>query len=56
MAENNRQLNKVAMVTGSAKRVGKAIAEALHKVGYNIVIHCNKSKVEAEALSISFNR
>ncbi|XP_042875864.1 uncharacterized oxidoreductase MexAM1_META1p0182-like [Penaeus japonicus] len=46
---------KVALVTGSARRVGKAIVEALHKHGYNVVIHCNTSRAEAEALAAQLN-
>src|SRR3989344_1410632 len=39
--------NKVALVTGSAKRTGKAIALALAKNGADVVVHYNKSKKEA---------
>ena len=46
----------VAMVTGSAKRVGKAIVQALHKKGYKVIIHCNKSKTEADILAEELNR
>ena len=40
--------NKVAVVTGSSKRTGKAIALALAENGADVVIHYNKSKNEAE--------
>ena len=39
--------NKTALITGSAKRVGKAMALALAKQGCNIVIHYGRSKEEA---------
>lgn len=39
---------KVALVTGGARRIGKAIALALAKEGANVVIHCNRSEDEAE--------
>ncbi|HLC50668.1 MAG TPA: SDR family oxidoreductase [Candidatus Nanoarchaeia archaeon] len=42
--------NKVALVTGSSKRIGKAIAIALAKEGADVVIHYNNSKKEAEAV------
>lgn len=42
--------NKVAIVTGSAKRIGKHIAVFLAKSGWKIVIHCNKSIEKAQAL------
>jgi len=39
---------KTALVTGSAKRVGKAIALALAKKGANIIVHYNTSAAEAK--------
>jgi NAD(P)-dependent dehydrogenase (short-subunit alcohol dehydrogenase family) len=42
---------QVALVTGSAKRIGAAIIEALAAHGYSVVIHCNSSRAEAEALA-----
>lgn len=41
---------KVALVTGSPKRTGKAIALALAKNGADVVIHYNKSRKEAESV------
>ncbi len=40
--------NKVALVTGAGKRIGKVIAITLALEGANIVVHYNKSKKEAE--------
>ena len=48
--------NKVALVTGAAKRLGKAIAEKLHSMKYNIVVHFEKSKTDALLLVDDFNR
>jgi NAD(P)-dependent dehydrogenase (short-subunit alcohol dehydrogenase family) len=42
---------RVALVTGGAKRVGAAIVRALAVEGYAVVIHCNASRDEAEALA-----
>lgn len=39
---------KTALVTGSAKRLGKEIVLALAKEGIDIIIHYNSSKEEAE--------
>lgn len=36
-------MNKLALVTGGAKRIGKAIVLELAKQGYDIIIHYNKS-------------
>lgn len=43
-----RELNPAALVTGSAKRIGRSIALALAKRGYDVAVHCNRSKDEAE--------
>ena len=40
---------KVALVTGGAKRVGKAIALALAQRGCKLVVHYHTSQTEAEA-------
>ncbi len=47
---------KVALVTGAARRIGKAIAQTLHGAGMNIALHCRSSTDEAEQLVASFNR
>ncbi len=43
-------MNKVALVTGGAKRVGRAIALTLAEAGYDIAYTWNKSKQEAQEL------
>ena len=40
-----------AIVTGGAKRIGAAIARALAADGWHVLIHCNSSRAEAEALA-----
>ena len=47
---------KVALVTGGALRVGQVISKALHKEGYNIVVHCNQSIDAAKSLQSLLNR
>jgi NAD(P)-dependent dehydrogenase (short-subunit alcohol dehydrogenase family) len=42
---------KIALVTGGARRIGRAITEALAARGYAVVIHCNASGAEADALA-----
>ncbi len=42
---------KVAVVTGSGVRLGRAIALALAEQGYDLVLHCRSSKREATALA-----
>ncbi|MCC6694245.1 MAG: SDR family oxidoreductase [Candidatus Hydrogenedentes bacterium] len=46
------QLNgKTALITGGAKRLGRAFANALAAEGANVVIHYNRSVREAESLA-----
>jgi NAD(P)-dependent dehydrogenase (short-subunit alcohol dehydrogenase family) len=41
---------KAALVTGGAKRIGRAIVEALVADGWAVAVHYNNSAAEAEAL------
>lgn len=45
----------VALITGSAARIGAALANALHAQGFNIVIHYNRSATRAAALAAALN-
>jgi NAD(P)-dependent dehydrogenase (short-subunit alcohol dehydrogenase family) len=42
---------KAALITGSARRIGRAIAIALSRADYAVVLHANRSRAEAEKLS-----
>lgn len=48
--------NKVVFITGAAKRLGAHTADHLHKAGYNIVIHYNHSKLDADRLVERLNK
>lgn len=41
---------RAALVTGAARRIGRAIALALSEAGYAIAIHANRGGAEADAL------
>ena len=41
----------VALITGSAKRIGAAIARTLHAAGYDLALHCRSSRSELDALA-----
>lgn len=45
----------VVLVTGAARRIGAAIARALHDVGWNVAIHYRASGAEARALEKELN-
>ncbi|MCQ8870959.1 SDR family oxidoreductase [Mesorhizobium sp. LMG17149] len=40
-----------ALVTGGARRIGRAIVEDLAAHGFAVAIHCNRSRIEADALA-----
>ena len=41
----------VALVTGAARRLGAAIARTLHAAGFDVALHCHRSRAEADALA-----
>ncbi|WP_274630676.1 SDR family oxidoreductase [Arvimicrobium flavum] len=45
------QAARTALVTGGAKRIGRAIVENLAAHGFGVVIHCNRSRADADALA-----
>jgi len=47
---------KVALITGAARRVGAEIAKTLHDAGMHIVLHFNTSAEEANQLAQQLNQ
>lgn len=43
------------LVTGAARRIGAAIARRLHAAGASVVLHCHRSRAEAERLRDELN-
>ena len=48
-------MNKTILITGAAKRIGKEIALTYSDLGWNIIIHFNSSKDDAEKLANQIN-
>ena len=46
----------VALVTGSARRIGAAIARALHAAGYDVALHYRSSSDDVDALAAELER
>jgi NAD(P)-dependent dehydrogenase (short-subunit alcohol dehydrogenase family) len=42
----------VVLVTGAARRLGAAIAEACARAGWDLALHCHRSAQEAEELAV----
>ena len=47
--------NKVALITGGARRIGSYIAKTLHQSGYDIMIHYRHSEDDAHDLCTRLN-
>lgn len=48
-------ISPVALVTGGAKRIGAEIVQQLHRSGYQIIVHYNRSEIDAKALVDQLN-
>jgi len=44
----NNNKDKVAIVTGAAKNIGRATCEGLAKLGYNVLVHANSDQDGAD--------
>ena len=48
-------MKKTIFITGAAKRIGKEIALCFREMGWNIIIHYNSSKNDAQVLADEIN-
>lgn len=53
MAQHNGAplAGQAALVTGGARRIGARLVRTLHAAGADVVIHCNRSRADADALA-----
>ncbi|AST30857.2 SDR family oxidoreductase [Ralstonia solanacearum] len=42
---------RIALVTGAARRVGRVIALALARQGWDVAVHCHRSRAEADTVA-----
>ena len=49
-------MNKTIFITGAAKRIGKEIVLTFKELGWNIIIHYNSSKNDADNLADQINK
>ena len=52
---NQSQDTSVCFLTGASKRLGACTARKFHAEGFNVIIHYNRSKSEADALVAQLN-
>jgi len=52
----NKQVTRVALITGAGRRIGAVLAETLHQAGFSVAIHCHQSRDEADFLCNTLNR
>jgi NAD(P)-dependent dehydrogenase (short-subunit alcohol dehydrogenase family) len=46
---------RLALITGGGRRIGRAIAIALSRAGYTVVLHANRSRDDAEKVAADIN-
>ena len=52
----NDKQGRVALVTGAARRIGRAIVEMLTAEGYRVAVHYRANKTAADGLVQALNR
>ena len=50
------RMEKTALITGAARRIGAEITQRLHAEGYRVAVHFNHSREEAENLAAQLNK
>ncbi|KAA9131306.1 pteridine reductase [Marinihelvus fidelis] len=55
MSDAAKSSDEFALITGGARRIGRAIVQALHRRGLRVIIHCRSSVDEANTLARELN-
>jgi NAD(P)-dependent dehydrogenase (short-subunit alcohol dehydrogenase family) len=55
MADDIAKNPRTALITGAGRRIGAAIALALARAGYDVVLHAHNSREDAERLAAAIN-
>ena len=55
-SEPANNAGKAALITGAGQRIGARIAKTLHENGFNVVLHCRRSRDAAGELAAALNR
>lgn len=50
-AAESASQRRIALVTGAGRRVGRVIALALARHGWDVAVHCHRSRAEADAVA-----
>jgi NAD(P)-dependent dehydrogenase (short-subunit alcohol dehydrogenase family) len=51
MTSDDSKIPRVALITGAGRRIGRAIAFALSREGYAVMLHANRSHADAEKVA-----
>jgi NAD(P)-dependent dehydrogenase (short-subunit alcohol dehydrogenase family) len=52
---DHKDIPRAALITGGGRRIGRAIAVALARAGYAVVLHANQSRADAASVAADIN-
>ncbi|MBH32091.1 MAG: pteridine reductase [Gammaproteobacteria bacterium] len=55
MSKRIKKNRKIALITGSARRIGSSIVKDLHKDGIDVILHYNNSSEDANKIALELN-
>jgi NAD(P)-dependent dehydrogenase (short-subunit alcohol dehydrogenase family) len=54
--DSTQSTPRTALITGGGRRIGAAIAQALARAGYAVLLHANTSRADAEAVAAAITK